>query len=144
MVISTNDIETISSVLGKPESQAPNCWFWNIRNVDTKAVLALTISSGVDVGGGEPATIVAAQTHQGYIELHDVTGFLFIEPDEVMFITKSDETFSCLVVGASCTCSQFANVRVALLKADLTEIDPVALMAAMQLQLAESLLETLP
>lgn len=96
------------------------------------------------MGTGEPATIVAAQTYQGYLELHDVTGYLVIEPDEVMFITKREDSFSCLVVGASCTCSVFSNVRTSLLKADLASIDPVALMAAMQLQLAETLIETLP
>ena len=144
MLITANDIEIITGVLGKTESADTNCWFWNIRNAESKAVLALTVSAGVDLGGGANTTIVAAQTQQGYIELHDVTGYLVIEPDEVMFITKSDETFSCLVVGASCTCSQFANVRTNLLKGDLTEVDPSALMAAMQLQLAESLLETLP
>lgn len=144
MLISARDIETISAVLGKPEESTTNSWFWNIRNTETKAVLALTVSDGVDVGNGEPSMIVAAQTYQGYIELHDVTGFCVIDPDEVMFITKREESFSCLVVGASCTCSQFSNIRTSLLKAELTEIDPAALMAAMQLQLAESLIETLP
>lgn len=144
MVISARDIESIAAVLGMPSEPAQNSWFWNMKNAETKAVLALTVSVGVDVGGGEPTTIVSAQTYQGYIELHDVTGFLLIEPDEVMFITKRDEVFSCLVVGASCTCSQFSNVRTSLLKADLTEVDPVALMSAMQLQLAESLIEALP
>lgn len=144
MLISAPDIEVISGILGKTESSDSSCWFWNLRNTNSKAVLAINISTGVDLGNGSTTTIVSAQTQQGYIELHDVTGFLVIEPDEVMFITKSDETFSCLVVGALCTCSQFANVRTSLLKGDLTEIDPAALLAAMQLQLAESLLETLP
>jgi hypothetical protein len=105
-------------------------------------VLAVTVSTGVDLGDG-PTTIVSAQTHQGYVELHDVTGLLPIEPDEVMFIAKRDDRFSSLVVGASGTCSQFANIRPSLLRADLNDLNPAALMAALQLSLAENIIETL-
>ena len=80
---------------------------------------------------------------QGYVELHDVTGLLPIEPDEVMFIAKRDDRFSSLVVGASGTCSQFANIRPSILRADLNDLDPAALMAALQLSLAENIIETL-
>jgi hypothetical protein len=66
-----------------------------------------------------------------------------MEPDEVMFIVKHNERFDSMVVGKSGTCSQFGNIRASLLRADLTTLDPSLLMAAMQLSLAEGLLETL-
>jgi hypothetical protein len=88
--------------------------------------------------------VVSAQTPQGYLELHDVTAYLCIEPDEVMFIAKREDRFSSLVVGQAGTCSLFSNIDPSIIKADLTEIDPTLLMAAMQLSLAEMLLESLP
>lgn len=143
-MLTQHDIVTIGGVLGTAEQLGEQTWFWNIRDAATGRVLALTISLGVDLGTGTTnGTLVSAQTHQGYLELHDVTAFLCIEPDEVMFITKRDDAFSSLVVGTSCTCSLYANIRASLLKQDLTEVDPSVLMAAMQLSLADSLLESL-
>ncbi|HRK05432.1 MAG TPA: hypothetical protein PLW14_10080 [Chlorobiota bacterium] len=136
------DIDTVTSVLGNAEDLGGGTWFWNLRDETSGRVLALTVSTTVDMGAG-PETIVSAQTHQGYVELHGVTACMVIEPDEVMFVTKRDDTFSSLVVGKTCTCSQFANIRASLIRTDLTAVDPAALMAAMQLSLAESLLETL-
>jgi hypothetical protein len=45
----------------------------------------MTITTDVEIDG-HPCTIVTAQTPQGYIELHNVTGILSIEPDEMMFL----------------------------------------------------------
>jgi len=115
------------------------------------ALTITTVTGAVDdetagETAGEPAgkapsqTVISVQTHQGYIELHSVTGFVLIEPDEVMFIAKQADKFSGLVVGKTCTCSQFANVSTALLRADFTTLDPSLLMAAMQLSIAEAIL----
>lgn len=142
-MLTQQDIVTITGILGTAEELGGNTWFWNIRDAATGRVLALSVSLDVDLGGDTKGTLVSAQTQQGYLELHDVTAFLCIEPDEVMFITKRDEAFSSLVVGSSCTCSLYSNIRSTLLKQDLTELDPSVLMAAMQLSLADSLLESL-
>ena len=66
---------------------------------------------------------------------------LSIEPDEMMFLATHQERFSSLVVGRTGTVSQFANIHASLLRADLTEINPAALLAALQLSLADGLLE---
>ena len=144
MIVTDNDLTAMAAVLGEPERLDDKTLMWNLRDTASGRVLAVTITSGVQMEGGEVSTVVAAQTHQGYLELHDVTAYLCIEPDEVMFIAKRDDRFSSLVVGRTCTCSQFANIRPSLIRADLTTIDPTLLMAAMQLSLAESLLESLP
>lgn len=143
MSIVSQDITVMAGVLGATEQVDATSWFWNIRDAATGRVLALTVSIDVDLGGGQRGTLVSAQTQQGYLELHGVHAYLCIEPDEVMFIARRDEGFSSLVVGKSCTCSLFANIRASLVRSDLTELDPNVLMAAMQLSLAESLLETL-
>ncbi len=141
MTLTAQDIGIIENVLGPSQALDANSWFWNLRDASGR-VLALTVSI-VEIGTESPTVVASAQTHQGYIELHDVTAYLCIEPDEVMFIAKQADRFTSLVVGKTCTCSQFSNIRASLIKADLTELDPTLLMAAMQLSLAESLLETL-
>lgn len=136
------DVETLSGLLGPATEAGPSSWFWNIRHEASGRVLALTISSNVDLGTGTVGVVVSAQTHQGYVELHDVLAMLPVEPDEVMFIARGESTFSSLVVGRSCTCSLFSNIRADVVRTDFAELDPVLLMAAAQLSLAESLLES--
>jgi hypothetical protein len=138
MNMTQTDIDTCANVLGAPQPAGSGAWLWSLRDDTSGRVLAVTVSTGVDLGDG-PTTIVSAQTHQGYVELHDVTGYLCIEPDEVMFVARRDDRFSSLVVGKTGTCSQFANIRPSLLRADFAELDPAALMAALQLSLAEEI-----
>jgi len=142
MTITQTDIDTCAQVLGQAQGADGSSWFWNLRYQASGQELAITVSTGVDLGDG-PTTIVSAQTRQGYIELHDVTAYMCIEPDEVMFVAKRDDRFSSLVIGKTGTCSQFANIRLSLLSANFSELDPAALMAAMQLSLAETMLESL-
>ena len=155
MTLTQQDIDNIAEVLGKPEQPDDKSWFWNLREEKHGRVLALTVTH-VPLGGQgdkgtggqgqegdqEFAVVASAQTHQGYVELHDITGYLIIEPDEIMFVAKQGDRFSSLVVGKSCTCSQFGNIQASLLQGDLAELDPALLMAAMQSSLAESLVET--
>ena len=136
------DMPIISSTLGEP-ARGEDTWHWSIRDATSQRMLALTVSMNVNLGD-TVGTVVSAQTQQGYLELHGVTTYLCIEPDEVMFISKRGDTFSSLVVGTSCTCSLFSNVRLDLIAADLATLHPAVLMAAMQLSLAESMLEQRP
>lgn len=142
MSITQIDIDTCVTVLGAPQSADASSWFWSLRDPSSDRVLVVSLTTGVDLGDG-PTTIVSAQTPQGYVELHDVTGLLYIEPDEVMFIAKRDERFSSLVVGRTATCSQFANIRSSLLRSDFSELNPAALMAALQMSLAENMIDTM-
>ncbi|MBI2793833.1 MAG: hypothetical protein HYX66_04185 [Ignavibacteria bacterium] len=153
MIVTDNDVKVISSVLGDATHTDGRTLLWTIRDSQANITLAITLTWGIELSDGDGAssapsdrsfTVVSAQTSQGYLELHDVTAYLCIEPDEVMFIAKRDDRFSSLVVGQSGTCSQFSNINPSIIKADLTAIDPTLLMAAMQLSLAEMLLESLP
>jgi len=94
-------------------------------------VLAL---AGVESG---QETVLSAQTVHGYFELHNVERYVVVEPDELIFVAESGDRLSGLVVGSSGACSLFANVRRSTLDADLTELEPALLLAAMQLGLAE-------
>lgn len=138
MTFTPNDIEAIAAVLGTPETPDDHTWFWNLKDEKSGRVMAFTLTLVEE--GDMVCGVVSAQTHQGYVELHDVSGHLCIEPDEVMFVAKTGDRFASLVIGNSCTCSQFANIPSSLISKDLMDLDPTYLMAAMQLSLAEGTL----
>jgi hypothetical protein len=133
----------METMLGPATLLDERTWAWTLGDAVTQRSISITLGN-MDMGQGALACVVSLQTHQGIVQLHDVTGYLCIEPDEVMFIAKHGERFDSLVVGKSGTCSQFGNIRASLLTADLNTLDATLLFAAMQLSLAESLLETLP
>jgi len=138
------DIDIIAGVLGKPEVSGDTSWIWNLRDKDSGRVLAITISQNVQLGGNVQGVLVSAHTQQGYLELHHVDRYLVIEPDEVMFLSRTAETVSSLVLGNTCTCSAFSNVNSDVLRSAITDLDSAVLLAAMQLSLAESILEGSP
>lgn len=148
MVLGKQEIAAIESVLGNASLIDEATWLWSLHDRASGRVLAMTISTvpqaiNANVEQGAMVCVVSVQTNHGNIELHDITGYLCIEPDEVMFLAKHGERFDSLVVGKSCTCSQYANIPSALLGADVMKLNPSLMMAALQLSLAESFIETL-
>jgi len=81
------------------------------------------------------------QTHHGYYELHDISGYLVFEPDEIIFVQAEKNTVSSIIIGKLCTCSMYSNIRREILKADFSTLDNAVLLSAMQLSLAESILQ---
>ncbi len=79
--------------------------------------------------------LLSAQTAHGYFELHDVEGFVIVEPDEVIFFGGSGSSLSGLLIGRSGSCSLFANVDRALLETEPVDLAPAQMLAAMQLGL---------
>lgn len=142
MVITQKDVDLCSGVLGSAQEHGIDSWIWTIRSETLAEVLTITISTGVDSGVG-PGTIISALTKQGYTELHNISAYLLIEPDEVMFIAKHQDRFSGLIVGNQGTCSQFANIPLSIAKGNITDVPTPALMAAIQVLLAEGVIEEL-
>lgn len=140
MIVGPTHIAHCTERLGAPAVATDASWMWNIDTPNGARAIVLTVTTDVAIDA-EPCTIVTAQTPQGYVEMHNVTGILSIEPDEVMFLANHNGRFSSLVVGRTGTVSQFSNIHASLLRADLTEINPAALLAALQLSLADGLLE---
>lgn len=140
MTVGTTHIGQCTERLGAPAHVTATSWTWNIDAPNGARAIVMTITTDVEIDQ-QPCTIVTAQTPQGYVELHNITSILSIEPDEMMFLATHDGRFSSLVVGRTGTVSQFANIHASLLRADLTEINPAALLAALQLSLADGLLE---
>lgn len=137
MELTPTDLSAIEGVLGPATRPDDRTWLWQLHNAEQQRMLALTLSV-VIAPGGATSLMMSVQTLQGYSELHAITSYLCIEPDEVMFIAKHGDRFNSMVVGTSCTCSQFSNITVDLAGVDLTTLDTALLMAAVQLSLAES------
>lgn len=140
-------IREISRILGVEAAYVAHDqggeYFFEIENEQTRQSLTLTLHNNVTLGeDGEIGTLVVVQTLFGYFELHDCRGFVVFEPDEIIFASGTAERFSGLVVGRQCTCSTFSNMRRSNLSADFTELDPRLLMSAMQMSLAETVVES--
>ena len=117
-------------------------WTWTRKNSETNQTVVFTFYNKTQISPqkDETGVLVSVQTKHGYFELHGLTGFLLFEPDEVIFVRAEDEKVSCLVIGSNSSCSLFSNIDKAILKSNITELDPAILLAAMQLSLAESIL----
>ncbi len=140
MIVDQSHIEQCTVRLGAPSHSSEASWTWSIDAPNGARAIVMTITTDVLINE-QPCTIVTAQTPQGYVEMHNVTGVVPIEPDEVMFLATHNGRFSSLVVGRTGTVSQFANIHASLLRTDLAQINPAALLAALQLSLADGLLE---
>lgn len=142
----SDDIALIAQTLNTEMKSVERSWYAQISNSATKQSLAITIHNDTILDGGSSSSaehvvgsMITAQTQHGYFELHDCLGYVKIEPDEIIFVSMQGSHISSLVIGASCTCSQFANIHKSLLTSDFTLLDSSVLMAAMQLSLTESI-----
>ncbi|MCB0703242.1 MAG: hypothetical protein R2863_05620 [Candidatus Kapaibacterium sp.] len=136
------DVEKISETLGVNHKGTSDTWTWTLKNSETNQSVVFTIYNKTKISPqiDETGVLVSVQTKHGYFELHGLTGFLLFEPDEVIFVRAEEEKVSCLVIGSNSSCSLFSNIDKAILKSNITELDPAILLAAMQLSLAESIL----
>ncbi len=132
------DIDTISSILGQKPESFENSWTWNLRNDASDKPMIINLYNSINFDGDKEGSIVSVQTRHGYYELHNLTGYLVFEPDEIIFICSKKKTLSCLIVGKGNTCSFYSNIQKKMLHRDPTELDPAVLLAAMQLSLIEN------
>jgi hypothetical protein len=135
-----NDIKKVNELLDCQPLATGNSWSWNISNEKNKQSLVLTINNNVQLGDEDTGSLISVQTLYGYYELHNCKGFLIFEPGEVIFINESGGLVSSLIIGKECTCSMYSDIRREILTADYATLDPVVLLSAMQLSLAEDLL----
>ncbi len=134
---SDQDIRSISQTLQADVQALERSWYFRLANAETGQSLAITIHNDVRLDQDTTGSLITAQTQHGYFEIHDCSGFVVVEPDEIIFVSSNGDTLSSLVVGASCTCSLFANIRKSIINADFAQLDASILMAAMQLSLTE-------
>ncbi len=136
----TADIETIRQTLQAELRDDGSSWQFRVGTQLSGAPLVLNVHNNVALDDQTTGSLVTAQTQHGYFELHDCSGFVSIEPDEIIFVGGSGEFLSSLVIGSQRTCSLFANIRRSIINADFAKLDATMLMAAMQLSLAEQIM----
>lgn len=134
MNFSTDSIDAIAGILGAQHERNSSESILSFGTSTGTASIVLTLTTLSD-----NTIIISAQTIHGYFELHSVSRYVPVEPDEVIFIAEEGERISGLVVGATGTCSLFANVHRSAMTADFGILEPALLLAAMQLGLAENI-----
>lgn len=136
------DIEAISNILGIPNQEMESSWAWKLVNTKTKQTLVFSIFNDVSLGDDlNVISIISVQNNQGYFELHNCTDYLLFEPDEVIFINANNSNISSLTIGKAATVSMFSNINREILKKDFTELESPLLLSAMQLSLADAMLD---
>lgn len=138
---SDKDFHTIGEILGVQGTNDSNTAVWKMINPESRQAQIISIHNSVTYPNGEVGSAIIVQTKHGYFELHQCTGYITFEPDEVIFITEHNQFVSGMVLGKHCTCSMFSPIQKSALSANFTELDPALIMSAMQLSLAEQLLE---
>ncbi|HRP02863.1 MAG TPA: hypothetical protein PLE30_09480 [Candidatus Kapabacteria bacterium] len=136
-----NDISTISNILNQQAKSFADSWSWHINDPDGQKPLIISLYNIIDSPTNLVNSLISVQSRHGYYELHNIKYFLAFEPDEVIFISESEEFISCLIIGKNSTCSLFSNIKKELLKMNFADLHPATLMAAMQISITESILE---
>lgn len=138
---SAQDIEAIARLLEISPTRQDDAWLWQMSNPSTGQAQTVIVHESVDFGNGEIGSLIAVQTGHGYFELHGCTHAMVFEPDEVIFLRVDDVYVSSMVIGKNCTCSMFTPIKRELLRTDPIMLDPAVLMSAMQMSIAESILQ---
>jgi hypothetical protein len=139
-IFTQDDIKQISGILGEPAQSYKNNWVWMLSNSATKESIVVSLYNNIQLGKNSSGSMLSVQTLHGYFEIHDCSGYLIFEPDEVIFVQASDLHVSCMIIGKQCTCSMYSNIKREILNADFTTLDPAVLLSAMQLSLTEGIL----
>lgn len=137
--VTQSGIEEISGILHAPAKRFADSWQWQIRKSDNTKPLVLTVYDNAAISESKKGIIISVQTQHGFYELHDCSGYMIFEPDEVFFIKYDDEKISCLIIGRECTCSLYSGIQRSILHADFAKLEPAQLLSAMQLSITENL-----
>jgi len=140
MIFEQEDIRKISEILKVEPEFIGGSYILNLFNKELNQLLFLSINNDIDYENNEQSSIISVQTQYGYFELHNCTNYMLFEPDEVIFINASEEKVSCLIVSKDANCSMFSDIKRALLKTDISQLNSSVLLAAMQLSLIEKVL----
>ena len=134
------DIQNITRIIGTAHQELGNSWSWHLKLPETGQALVFSIYNDISLSKTLKGSLISVQTQHGYFEMHDCSGYMVFEPDEIIFVRVSHDTASCLTIGKQCTCSLYSNIRREMLNADFTSLEAPVLLSAMQLSLTEGLL----
>jgi hypothetical protein len=134
------DIDKITEILVDKPQLFENVYLWHFQNKKTNQALVLTLYNSVKIDTDMASSVVSVQTQNGFFEIHDCSGYLIFEPDEIIFFKFDANFVSSLIIGKECTCSLYSNISRKILNEDMTTLDAALLPAAMQLSLIETLI----
>ncbi|MCX7930420.1 MAG: hypothetical protein N2663_06855 [Chlorobi bacterium] len=137
--LTVRDAERIASVLGGQLVTGDNNWSIEQRNGSGALEQLVTIYPHLQTPDGE-LTLIAVQSRHGFLQLFGCSDYVIVEPDEVLFVARSNERASCLLVGAGRTSTMYADIPLQILRVRIDTLDPALLLAVMQLSLAEHVL----
>jgi hypothetical protein len=137
--LTPTELEHIANVIGGVLTREDRVWTIEQRAPSGALEQLVTIAPQLHTPQGT-ITLVAVQSRQGFQQLYGCTHWLVIEPDEVLFVARGADRASCLLVGRQRTCTLYADIPLELLRTPLETLDPLLLLAVMQLSLAEHLL----
>ncbi len=143
MRFSEADIARIAQILNASPISTGDEIRFELRNATNGFSLTLTIHQNVP-WKNQTITVISALTPSGMYQLHNCTGYVTFEDEEVIFIARDlqhpSPYFSTMTIGNNASCSVFAMVHQELLHTDFGSLDERLLLAAMQLAIVESLL----
>lgn len=134
-----NDIHSIAKLFGEPTIEGDNSYSWAINQESPNRVVYLRLFTGIEVQGKtEKATLVSIISASGYYELHNCSKVIIFEPDEVIFLSKSDNRISSLTVRPTGSVSVFSNIDTDIMLQNIAELDPALVMAFTQLAIFDA------
>lgn len=134
------DIEKISQVLDCKPQLFEGGWSWHLNNNELKQSLLFTVYNKVKTINEESELIISVQTQHGFYELHQCSGYMIFEPDEVIFYNINNDRVSSLIIGKGCACSMYSNINRQIMNTDISSLEAALLPSAMQLSLLENIL----
>lgn len=140
-IFTAKDFEMISRFLGKQPQKYEGALVWDLSPATIQKSLVISLHLACEKTGLE-APVVSVQTMNGFYELHNIVKYLTFEPDEVIFIAEDGNRISSLIVGGQGSCSLYSNIDKEILNADFSTLPPAELMAAMQLSIFETALNS--
>jgi len=139
-VITEQDIETISRVLGVEPIRRVDHFRFVLENKQDKRRLSLEIYPDVPIGD-ERGTLISIYTMNTHIQLHFCTGYVSSESlGEVIFVSEYKGRVSGVIVEKEAGCSVYSNVDASILSGDFTRLAPEVMMSGIALSVAEHLI----
>jgi hypothetical protein len=139
-VMTEQDIETISRVLGVEPIQRVDHFRFVLENKQDKRRLSLEIYPDVPIGD-ERGTLISIYTMNTHIQLHFCTGYVPSESlGEVIFVSEYKGRVSGVIVEKEAGCSVYSNVDASILSGDFTRLAPEVMMSGIALSVAEHLI----
>ena len=129
---SKEDIELMSNIFQTKPEIIDNGYMWIITPQNYTSKFYFSLYTNIPPHNSNSISI---QTACGYYELHNITSWSQFFSDEVVFFVDNDSHLSSVFVSKKYGISFYSNIDKNIFGKDINEIDPVLLLASMQLNI---------